>query len=96
MVTGSVQYMAILDAIREILGSCDDFRPRVKPAEIAAGHRLIEDLGIDSVALLDLATGLEACFGLAVDEADIARLGTVGAVAASLGGRLAGRHMAET
>lgn len=77
---------AILGQIREIFAACDDFRPRIPPVEIISEHRLVEDLGVDSVALLDLATGLEARLGRAVDEAQLAELGTVGAIAASLAG----------
>ncbi|MBM3274941.1 MAG: hypothetical protein FJZ00_07300, partial [Candidatus Sericytochromatia bacterium] len=51
MVNGDAQQADILAAIREILASCDDFRPRIRPSDIAAGHHLVEDLGIDSVAL---------------------------------------------
>ncbi len=72
---------AILTHLREILASMDDFRPRIAPAEIRPEHRLIEDLGVDSVALLDLAVGLETRLGRAVDETELAGLATVGAIA---------------
>ncbi len=77
--TAVLTYDASVALVAEVLASCEDFRPRV--AEIQAAHRLVADLGVDSVALLDLATGLEAKLGRAVDEADLARLGTIGDVA---------------
>lgn len=74
----------LLDVIREALGACEGFSPRVPLTDLAPDHRLIEDVGLDSVALLDLAMGLESLLGRAVDEADLGRFKTVGEVAAFL------------
>lgn len=71
----------LLQHLREILASLDDFRPRIPPEQLMPEHRLVEDLGVDSVALLDVAVGLEACLGRAVDETELARLATLGAIA---------------
>lgn len=76
---------AMLDLIRDALAACEGFRPRVAPADLAGEHRLAEDIGLDSVALLDLAMGLESRLGRAVDEADLAGLRTVADLAAFLG-----------
>ncbi|MBM3267956.1 MAG: acyl carrier protein [Candidatus Sericytochromatia bacterium] len=82
-----LDYEALVTAVAEVLGACEDFRPRIPPVAIRAGHRLVADLGVDSVALLDLALGLEARLGRPVDEADLAVLETVGDVARHLEGR---------
>lgn len=71
----------ILTHLRAVLASMDDFRPRIPPERLLPEHRLLEDLGVDSVALLDLAVGLEARLGRAVDETELAELATVGAIA---------------
>ncbi|GEM_PF-3974107 len=68
--------------IQEILTTAEGFRPRVLP--VVPEHRLVEDLGLDSVALMDLAVGLEARLGRAVDESELLDLGTVGAIACRL------------
>lgn len=78
---------ALLDVIRDALGACDGFRPRISPPALTPDHRLVEDIGLDSVALLDLAMGLESRLGRAVDEADLARQKTVGDLAAFLSQR---------
>jgi acyl carrier protein len=78
--------MSLVETIAAVLGACEDFRPRLPAAAIRAEHRLVEDLGVDSVTLLDLAVGLEARLGRAVDEAALARLSTVGDVARHLEG----------
>lgn len=77
-------HLPVLDVIREALGACEGFSPRVSLTDLSLGHRLVEDLGLDSVALLDLAMGLESRLGRAVDEADLGRFKTVGEVAAFL------------
>lgn len=76
-----MQPETILNHLREILASMDDFRSRIPPDRILPEHRLLEDLGVDSVALLDLAVGLESHLGRTVDETELASLATVGAIA---------------
>lgn len=70
-----------IEHVRAVLAGCEDFRPRLAPASLGAAHRLVEDLGVDSVALMDLAMGLEARLGVALDESELLDLGTVGAIA---------------
>jgi acyl carrier protein len=38
--------------------------PQRAPDGVAAGHRLVDDLGFDSVRLIELAMTLERAFGL--------------------------------
>jgi len=71
----------IIGLIREILGECEDFQPWIAPGAVIGEHRIAEDLGVDSVALLDLVAGLESRLGRAVDESALVRLSTVGAIA---------------
>ncbi len=78
--------------VREALGACDGFCHRIPLADLAPDHRLVEDLGLDSVALLDLAMGLESRLGRAVDEADLAGLRTIADLTAFLGGTAAPRR----
>ena len=41
-------------------------------------HRLVEDLGLSSLALVDLLSGLEAIYGVHLDEEEFTDLSTVG------------------
>lgn len=67
-----MQAAPLLDAIREAPGACGGFSPRMAVADLTADHRLIEDLGLDSVALLDLV-GLESRLGRDTASIAIAR-----------------------
>lgn len=73
------RYVAL---IQDVLTTVEGFRPLVLP--LKPEHRLVEDLGVDSVALMDLAMGLEARLGRAVDESELLELATVGAIARKL------------
>lgn len=77
-----MQPSTILTHLRAILAAMDDFHSRIPLESLQPEHRLVEDLGIDSVALLDLAVGLETHLGRAVDETELAGLSTLGAIAA--------------
>lgn len=77
----------IVQQIREALGELEGFRTLIVPAEVQPAHRLVEDLGLDSVSLLDLTLGLERRIGKAIDESELVELRTVGAIA---------RHLEET
>lgn len=77
----------VLIHLRELMSGLEGFHPLVAAEAIAPEHRLVEDLGVDSVALLDVAMGLEARLGVAIDESELVRLGTVGAIASHLAGR---------
>lgn len=68
--------------IQEVLATSEGFRPLVLP--LASEHHLVKDLGVDSVALMDLAMGLEMRLGRSVDESELLELGTVGAIARRL------------
>ena len=43
---------------------------KVKPEELASDASLIDDYGVDSVALLELVVGLEEVFGIVVEDGD--------------------------
>ena len=72
----------VVALIQEVLTTTEGFRPLVLP--ITAEHHLVKDLGVDSVALMDLAMGLESRLGRSVDESELMELGTVGAIARHL------------
>lgn len=66
----------LLDAIARLARDELDHRGAVTP-----GMRLVEDLGLDSIRLLTLATAVEDHFRICLDEADEASLVTVGDLA---------------
>ncbi|PLX42404.1 MAG: hypothetical protein C0609_09540 [Deltaproteobacteria bacterium] len=43
----------------------------VEPSEVVEGRKLREELGFDSVALVDLIVALEATFGIYVDPLEV-------------------------
>lgn len=43
----------------------------VQPSELRPGDRLREDIGLDSVALVDLIVALEGRYGICVDPLDL-------------------------
>lgn len=74
----------VFEAIRRVLAGLEDFSPLVPPEDLTPDHRLVEDLGVDSVALLDLAMGLEAELGVAIDESALVTHASLGAIARAL------------
>lgn len=56
------------------------------PAEIAPTDRLAEDLGVDSLSLLELVIGVEERFGVAIPDAAVAGLQRVEDVVAYVSG----------
>ena len=54
----------------------------VEPARVTPDARLDEDLGIDSLTLVDLIVAAEDRFGLVIADDDWARFRTVGDIAA--------------
>lgn len=58
------------------------------PAELNDGLRLKEDLGLDSLALTEMAFKLDDLFGIAIETRDVAGLGTIGELKAFLQRRL--------
>ncbi len=43
---------------------------KVAPEELSSDASLIDDYGVDSVALLELVVGLEEVFGIVVEDGD--------------------------
>lgn len=58
------------------------------PEEFCDSQRLIEDLAMDSLELLDMAMALEDRYGIVLETDDVFRLNTVGDVAALLTARI--------
>lgn len=46
----------------------------VSPAEVTRGARLVEDLGVDSLSMVELMTGIEARFGVVIPDAEVTAL----------------------
>jgi acyl carrier protein len=59
------------------------------PASITEGHHLRDDLGLDSVAVIELLFEIEERFKLQIPDQDLPGLSTVGSVAAYVQRRLA-------
>jgi acyl carrier protein len=57
-------------------------------AKVAPDDRLVEDLGAESVDVVNLLAAVESRFGIAVDEAELADVRTVADVYAFLRSRL--------
>jgi acyl carrier protein len=53
---------------------------KVNPGEITRDTRLREDLGIDSLSLIDFAVAAEDTFGIRISDEDLERLQAVGDV----------------
>ncbi len=53
---------------------------KVTPEELASDASLIDDYGVDSVALLELVVGLEEVFGIVVEDGDLANFSSVKAL----------------
>ena len=58
-------------------------------ASIKASHHLRDDLGLDSMAVIELLYKIEETFNLQIPDQDLPGLTTVGAVAGYVQGRLA-------
>jgi acyl carrier protein len=65
---------AIIDRVLREIGRLDD-------RQIAPTARLREDLGFDSLALIDVAVRLEDALGLAVPDEELERVQTAGELA---------------
>ncbi|NGZ59252.1 MAG: hypothetical protein CV081_01950 [Nitrospira sp. LK265] len=59
------------------------------PASITESHHLRDDLGLDSVAIIELLFEIEERFKLQIPDQDLSGLSTVGTVAAYVQRRLA-------
>jgi acyl carrier protein len=58
-------------------------------ATITASHHLRDDLGLDSMAVIELLYKIEETFDLQIPDQDLVGLATVGSVASYVEGRLA-------
>ncbi|MPV70216.1 acyl carrier protein [Burkholderia sp. BE17] len=69
-----------LDAVRTAIMQLHD----VPTGQILPEHRLIEDLEMDSLALLELVMSLEECWQVSADRRQISSISTVLDLAAVL------------
>ncbi|REJ81508.1 MAG: acyl carrier protein [Acidobacteria bacterium] len=73
---------AVLEEIRDLAALGDVLADSpVAASELRAEHRLVEDLELDSIALITLAVEIENHFRIAFSEDDDASLRTVGDLA---------------
>lgn len=61
----------------------------VSPEKVTDGANLIDDLGADSLDVIEIAMGLEDEFDIDIPDDDFAKLATVGDVVAYLDQRVA-------
>jgi acyl carrier protein len=62
--------------------------PEVEEAELAADRLLRDQVDLDSMDWLNVIVGFHERFGIDIPEADYARLTTLNAIAAYVGGKL--------
>jgi acyl carrier protein len=61
----------------------DHFKARnIDPARVLPGAHLVEDLGADSLDMVEIVFALEDQFGREISETEIEKVGTVGDVMA--------------
>jgi acyl carrier protein len=65
-------------------------------ASITNAHHLRDDLGLDSMAVIELLYKIEETFNIQIPDQDLPRLSTVGSVAAYVQERLAPAKPAPT
>jgi acyl carrier protein len=70
----------ILDDIRTVLSSTAG----VDPAEVTSDKSFTDDLGVDSMTMLDAIVALEDRFGVLIPDDEWARFSTVGDLVAHL------------
>ena len=73
-----MEFEKVRDVIVETLG-CD-------AEQVTLEATLAEDLGADSLASVELVMALEEATGIAIDDADVANLKTVGDIMTYLNG----------
>jgi acyl carrier protein len=66
------------DDIEAAFGRILEDVAKVNGTEIKAGARLREDLGIDSLSLIDVAVAAEDVFGIRIPDEDLEHLPAVG------------------
>lgn len=72
--------MSERDVTQKIIAALADYLKR-DPASIAPTHHLREDLGLDSMAVIELLYKIEEAFDLQIPDQDLVGLTTVAAVA---------------
>ena len=80
--------MADLAITQQIIQSLATYLKR-DPASITESHHLRDDLGLDSVAVIELLFEIEDRFKIQIPDQDLVGLSTVGSVAAYVQERLA-------
>lgn len=60
-------HSAIHEGVAELLAQIID----VAPTDVRLDARLVEDLGVDSLSMVELMTGIEARFGVAIPDAEV-------------------------
>jgi len=68
------------DNIQAVLAELLERVAKVDRAAVARDKRLQEDLGIDSLSLIDLAVATEDAFAIGIPDEDLERFQTVGDV----------------
>ena len=71
-------------AVRQLIAS----QLGVDPSEVVPDAQILDDLGADSLDVVELVMALEERFGLEIPDADVASLRTIGDVEAYLAKRL--------
>lgn len=66
------------DEIQAVIAGLIEKIAKVDRAAVARDKRLREDLGIDSLSLIDLAVAAEDAFGAVIPDEDLERFRTVG------------------
>jgi len=72
--------MSDRDVTEKIVAALADYLKR-DPASIQLDHHLRDDLGLDSMAVIELLYKIEEVFDLQIPDQDLVALSTVGAVA---------------
>ncbi len=80
--------MSDRDVTQKIVAALGDYLKR-DPATIEPDHHLRDDLGLDSMAVIELLYKIEETFDLQIPDQDLVGLSTVGAVAQYVVRRLA-------
>jgi acyl carrier protein len=73
---------------QKIIAALADYLKR-DPQTIEADHHLRDDLGLDSMAVIELLYKIEEVFNIRIPDQDLVGLSTVGAVAQYVDQRLA-------
>lgn len=83
--------LPIEDRIKKILAR--EVMVRLKPEEIDSTASLIDDIGLDSIQVLELIVALEDEFGITLEDEDLSLelFKNVNSVAAYVGQKLAGK-----